>query len=71
MTQSGGAIFFLLTVYNFQKSGRAVALPAPASPRSLQFSFRLSIFLFTYLFSFRCNDIVMHETIDESFLASL
>ena len=34
MTQSGGArnTFFLVTLYNFQKSGRAIALPAPPSP---------------------------------------
>ena len=37
MTQSGGAknTFFLATLYNFQKSGRAIALPAPPPPRSL------------------------------------
>ena len=27
--------FFLVTLYNFQKSGTAIALPAPPSPRSL------------------------------------
>ena len=37
MTQSGGAknTFSSVTLYNFQKSGRAIALPAPPPPRSL------------------------------------
>ena len=37
MTQSGGSknTFLLVTLYNFQKSGRAIALPAPPPPRSL------------------------------------
>ena len=37
MTQSGGAknTLFLVTLSNFQKSGRAKDLPTPPSPRSL------------------------------------
>ena len=37
VTQSGGAknSFFLVTLYNFQKRGRAIALAAPPPPRSL------------------------------------
>ena len=36
MTQSNGAkntFFFLVTLHDFQKSGRAIALPAPPSPQ--------------------------------------
>ena len=38
VTQSGREknTFFLVTLYNFQKSGRAIALTAPPSPRSLE-----------------------------------
>ena len=38
MTQSGGAITLFLSNYNFQKNGRATALPAPPPPppRSLR-----------------------------------
>ena len=37
MIQSGGAknTFFLATLYHFQKSGRAITLPAPPSMQSL------------------------------------
>ena len=52
MTQSWGGgglkarffsntFFFLVTLYNFQKSGRAIALPAPPSPRSLTLDLKL------------------------------
>ena len=38
MTQSGGAknTPFSVTVYNFPKGGRAIALPTPPPPRSLK-----------------------------------
>ena len=38
MTQSGGTkkTSFVVTLYNFQKSGRAIALPIYPSPRSLE-----------------------------------
>ena len=44
MSQSGGAdnTFFLVTLYNFQKRGRAIALPAPPPPRSLNIALHLS-----------------------------
>ena len=37
MTQSGGAqnTVFSVTLYTFQKSGKAMALPAPPPPQSL------------------------------------
>ena len=36
MTQSGGTknTFFSVTLYNFQKNGKAITLPAPPFPRS-------------------------------------
>ena len=45
MSQSDGAenTFFLVTLYNFQKSGRAIALPAPAPPRSLVSWYRIIV----------------------------
>ena len=47
MTQSSGAenTFFVVTLYNFLKSGRAIALPAPPPPRSL-----VAVFLCTIYF---------------------
>ena len=62
MTQSGGAKnTFLVTLYNSQKRGRVIALPAPPSPWSLELSLNVAKTEFMVVGSRQKLDIVAYN----------